>query len=264
MTDQPGYQWEKVVDGAFAFAIWDASWNSFNDCYLVVDGDGLTLVDTGKTEHAERLAAALAEIGHFPDEVKTVLATHGHRDHIGGSTLFHKAVKRIQAADLDLLPQDMRGEFRSDLPSQGSVGNFDCVLLGQHTSGSVALFHRPTRVLFCGDHVSFFGRRLSAGQLVGPYPDVRTDFGHFVVDWRSDWPPSEEARRKMEIDLAQRPAQDQQRYDFDLFRQGLFALAQFEATALCTGHGPVLLDGIREFIEDLSRIQAMERDPRTL
>lgn len=115
-------------------------------------------------------------------------------------------------------------------------------------------------MLFCGDHVCFFGRRLLADQLVGPYPNVRTDFGHFVADWRAYWSPSDDARRRMEAELAQRPAQDQQRYDFDLFRRGLSTLAQFEAVALCTGHGPVLVGGIGPFIEGLLEVSA--RKPR--
>lgn len=134
------YQHEKVVDGVHALAIWDTSWNSFNDCHLVVDDDGLTLVDSGKTEHAELLAAALKEIGHSPDDVRRVLATHGHQDHVGGSWLFRGATKRIHPEDSELIPSDQRAQFLPDLPSQGSVGNFECVLLGQHTSGSVALF----------------------------------------------------------------------------------------------------------------------------
>lgn len=251
MNDQAGYQHEKVVDGVYAFAIWDASWNSYNNCYLVVDGDGLTFVDTGKAEHAELLVATLAEMEHSPDEVQTLLATHGHRDHVGGSLLFSAATKRIHPADFELLPQELRAQFLPDLPTQGSVDTFECVLLGQHTSGSVALFHRPTQVLFCGDHICFFGRLLPAGQLVGPHSDVRKAFGHFVADWRGNWPPSEEARRRMEADLAQRPTQDQQRYDFELFRRGLATLAQFNAVVLCTGHGPVLLRDIRQFVERL-------------
>lgn len=260
MSNQPRYQWEPVVKGVFALAVWDDSWSSYNDCYVVVEQHGLTLVDTGKSDHAGLLAGALTELGYHPRAVRTVLATHGHRDHIGGSLLFSEATKQIHAADFDLLPQDLRSEFLADLTAHGPVENFDCVLLRQHTAGSVALFHRPTKVLFCGDHICFFGRPLPAGRLVGPAQEARDGFKQFVAGWRSSWPPGEEARREMDADLAQRPAQDQQRYDFDLFRKGLLVLTEFDAVALCTGHGPVLMGNVREFLEDLSRIANPSQD----
>jgi glyoxylase-like metal-dependent hydrolase (beta-lactamase superfamily II) len=253
MTEHSGYRWEPVVDGVFALAIWDDSWGSYNNCYALVENQGLTLVDTGKSDHAGLLPAALAEFGYVPGDVRTVLATHGHHDHIGGSSLFPEAIKRVHPADLDLLPEDLRSRFQGNLPARGTVGNFDCVLLGQHTSGSVALFHRVTRVLFCGDHICFFGHQLPAGQLVGPAQSVRDGFRRFVAGWSTSWPPSGEAAERMAEDLALRRPQDQRRYDFELFQRGLREFAQFDATALCTGHGPVLLGGIPEFIQELTR-----------
>ena len=249
---RPGYQWAPVVDGVFALAVWDHSWGSYNDCYLVVDDRGLTLVDTGKSDHGPALLDALTDIGRVPGDVRTVLATHGHHDHVGGSGVFPDALKKIHREDHGLIPEPLRVQFQPDLPSTGTVGNFECVLLGQHTTGSVGLFHHPTSVLFCGDHVCFFGAPLPDGQLVSPAADTRDRFRKVAAAWHSTWPPAGQATEEIDADLARRPPQDQRRYDFERFQVGVAALRQFRAAALCTGHGPVLVGGIQDFLADLA------------
>lgn len=57
------------------------------NCYVLEDGDGVTLVDPGlpgPDAHAE-LVARLARYGVTPDRVHTVLVTHSHPDHFGGA-----------------------------------------------------------------------------------------------------------------------------------------------------------------------------------
>src|SRR5690606_28019047 len=57
------------------------------NCYVLEDGDGVTLVDPGlpgPESHAD-LVARLAAIGVPASRVHTVLVTHAHPDHFGGA-----------------------------------------------------------------------------------------------------------------------------------------------------------------------------------
>ncbi len=53
--------------------------------HLLVDHDGLVLVDTGLVGVPENLARLLAQIGRSPRDLKAILLTHGHLDHTGGA-----------------------------------------------------------------------------------------------------------------------------------------------------------------------------------
>jgi glyoxylase-like metal-dependent hydrolase (beta-lactamase superfamily II) len=195
-TGAVAYLVEEAAPGLYALALWDESWNSFNNCYVLRpagEGGGAILIDSGKAEHTPALLDALARIGVTPDRVDAVLATHGHFDHVGGAASLPGVPRHLHAADASLLPQAVRAEWQLDLPDQGVLNGFPefrCVLLGHHTFGSVALFHGPTRALFCGDHVCFFGAPLDEG-LVG-FGAVRRERMLRGVAWRrAHWPPDE-------------------------------------------------------------------------
>jgi glyoxylase-like metal-dependent hydrolase (beta-lactamase superfamily II) len=51
--------------------------------YLVDHEDGLTLVDAGLPSHFRQLSTALTHLGRSVDQIRAVLITHGHPDHIG-------------------------------------------------------------------------------------------------------------------------------------------------------------------------------------
>lgn len=48
------------------------------------EGRDLTLIDTGYPRDAASIVAALDTLGHRLEDVKAILVTHGHVDHIGG------------------------------------------------------------------------------------------------------------------------------------------------------------------------------------
>jgi glyoxylase-like metal-dependent hydrolase (beta-lactamase superfamily II) len=56
---------------------------------LLRDGSDLTLVDAGYPGDIRRVEAAIRAIGRQPDDVRAVLITHAHVDHIGGVNHFH-------------------------------------------------------------------------------------------------------------------------------------------------------------------------------
>ncbi|MER8184511.1 MBL fold metallo-hydrolase [Kitasatospora sp. NPDC094015] len=51
--------------------------------YLVQEGTDLTLVDAGLPGHWRRLTTELARIGRSVHDIRAVLVTHGHLDHLG-------------------------------------------------------------------------------------------------------------------------------------------------------------------------------------
>lgn len=53
--------------------------------HLLVDREGLTLIDTGLWGVARELRRVVAELGRRPTELRNVVLTHGHLDHVGGA-----------------------------------------------------------------------------------------------------------------------------------------------------------------------------------
>lgn len=62
------------------------------NAYLLVDADGsLTIFDTGVAPQATRLwRSAIEAIGRTPDDVRQVIVSHHHPDHIGGTGALHR------------------------------------------------------------------------------------------------------------------------------------------------------------------------------
>ncbi len=59
--------------------------------YLIQDPDGLTLIDTSIAPRANAILKEIQKAGFKPTDVKRILITHAHPDHIG-------ALNKIQAA----------------------------------------------------------------------------------------------------------------------------------------------------------------------
>ena len=53
------------------------------NCYLVEDGDGLTIVDAGLPAVWPLLGEAVRELGFAPRDVRALVLTHAHFDHVG-------------------------------------------------------------------------------------------------------------------------------------------------------------------------------------
>ena len=53
------------------------------NCYLIEDRDGVTLVDAGLPGMWSLMLDTLRGIGRTPDDVRALVLTHGHFDHVG-------------------------------------------------------------------------------------------------------------------------------------------------------------------------------------
>lgn len=218
---------ERVVDNIYALAIWDTEWKSYNNCYFIIQDKGVTLIDSGKKNHSKYLRKALTELGKTTEDVHLFLATHGHKDHIEGSRIFKNAKKFIHSNDNDLIDSLELTQFSNDLGDFEVIKEFGYDLVGYHTPGSVVFYHRPSKTVFTGDFICFFGDPLSKDGLVSKGDDLRNEW----VKYLRDGGISTE--------------------HLDHFLGGLKKINQFDSSVMCTGHGGVLVGNIKEFISEL-------------
>ncbi|MEO6398583.1 MAG: MBL fold metallo-hydrolase [Tepidiformaceae bacterium] len=175
--------------------------------YLLVDGRDITLIDTGSTGSGSRILEAVQEIGRSPDDIKTIVITHCHLDHVGGlpelqewipartgvhlaeaphvesesplpNPFMHPLLARI--CEPYLLRNDP-GAARVDVYLNDGdelpvLGGMRVVHAPGHTAGSISL-HFPNRgVLLVGDAMQFkFGRLMLPSRLFTQDMEEATD-----------------------------------------------------------------------------------------
>jgi glyoxylase-like metal-dependent hydrolase (beta-lactamase superfamily II) len=72
--------------------------------YLIVDKDGITIIDAGLPGYWKRLQAELAAIGKSLQDVRALILTHGDTDHIGFAARLHRETgiaAHIHKADVE-------------------------------------------------------------------------------------------------------------------------------------------------------------------
>ncbi|WP_345751097.1 MBL fold metallo-hydrolase [Microbacterium rhizophilus] len=71
-----------------------APWRRFHLFSFLIDAPELAIVDTGVTESAAGLPAELKKLGKRIEDVRWILLTHGHIDHVGGAYALWEATGR--------------------------------------------------------------------------------------------------------------------------------------------------------------------------
>ncbi len=112
------------------------------------------LVDAGMDPDATEIKSALSRMGKTSDDVKAILITHRHNDHVAGAAGFPQAVVYVLEPDLEAVrrrptaPRTTRGLHDGErLDLYGTT--VEVYALPGHTAGSAAfLIHG---VLFLGD-----------------------------------------------------------------------------------------------------------------
>jgi glyoxylase-like metal-dependent hydrolase (beta-lactamase superfamily II) len=162
-----------------------------DNAFLVAGDDGITLVDVGWAGAPEILVSALAELGRSARDIKRVVITHAHPDHVrglagireraGAQILIHAADAawlqrgRVPAggrhaaigALLDAMPLLHWTPVTPDAEvADGELiagtGGLRVIHTPGHTPGHIVLLHEPTRTLLAGDAV--FHRRAEPSQ----------------------------------------------------------------------------------------------------
>jgi len=203
--------------------------------YLLVDPDGLTLIDAGLPNAAKKVMAYIKNLGVSPHDLRRIVITHADFDHVGGLAALKKSTgARIHAsqieADAIATGRPSRPVRPKSLPlrilfgvlnlffkaapvkvdeivKDGQVlpvlGGLRVVETPGHTPGHISLYSPSTGVLFCGDSI------VSENGLQGSRP---------AVTW--DQAKAAESVRKQ---------------------------AALGARVVCSGHGPVVMDAQDKF-----------------
>jgi glyoxylase-like metal-dependent hydrolase (beta-lactamase superfamily II) len=86
----------KIVDGLYVIPVGPVN------TFLLDSPDGCALIDTGVSGSAAAILRALHALGKQPTDVRHILLTHAHPDHIGSLA----ALKKVTAAEAYIHPLD--------------------------------------------------------------------------------------------------------------------------------------------------------------
>jgi glyoxylase-like metal-dependent hydrolase (beta-lactamase superfamily II) len=204
--------------------------------YLIIDADGLTLIDAGLPGSHKKILDYMARLTYAPKGLKRIIITHADFDHVGGlaaleaatgarifaSTIEAKAMaeghasrplkprRRTTKLLFDLMARLFKpakvnaDEFLANGLTLPVLGGLTVVETPGHTPGHISLYAPAARILFCGDSMV-----VEKGMLSG---------SRGANTW------------------------DQAKADESVQRQ-----AALGARIVCSGHGPVLKDADGKF-----------------
>ena len=203
-----------------------------SNAFLALE-DEITLIDAGLRGSGTLLRRYLGELGRTPQDVKRIVCTHGHPDHIGGVREIagmSGATVHMHGADVARLRIGMREALRELRPwafvaavttgpedarplADGDVldvlGGLEIVHTPGHTPGSVCLYSRRHRLLIVGDVLQVIRGRISLPSLV------------FTED-------------------------------MDLARRSIARLAELDVETICFAHYPTWREGGGEALRELA------------
>jgi glyoxylase-like metal-dependent hydrolase (beta-lactamase superfamily II) len=192
------------------------------NCWLVSDGDGLTLVDAAQPWNAPAILEAAESLG-LP--IRRIVITHAHPDHAGSAAKIARTTGATVFAHATEIPYLTGKACMADLPGywmcrallgagrtlrvlnppaidsveavqDGDViGGLQVLHTPGHTPGSISLWNASNGALFCGDNIS------------NTMNILRLNLSHFTLDW-------------------------------DRLKQSLRAYSNYPARLLLPGHGP--------------------------
>ncbi len=205
--------------------------------YIIVDADGLTVIDAGFSRSAKKIMTYIEGLGKSVGDVKRIIITHADLDHFGGLAALQKASgARTYASQIEADAIAMGKSSREIKPTGFSLRRIlftilspffkatpfqvhEIVAEGQtlpalgglqvletpgHTPGHISVLAPAVGVLFCGDSMVADEKGLQ-----GSRPGITWDEAK-----------ARESERKQ---------------------------ARLGARIVCSGHGPVVMDAIGKF-----------------
>jgi glyoxylase-like metal-dependent hydrolase (beta-lactamase superfamily II) len=167
------------------------------NCFLIIDGDNLTLIDTGLPHNDKKILKYLASLGHKPGDLRRILITHSDGVHVGGLAALKAATgARTYASEIEAkaiaegrssreIRVKARGlmrlrfaltrmlfktkpvvidEFLTDGQELPALGGLRAVATPGHTPGHLSFFAPGLGILFAGDSLNSGNGELSGSK----------------------------------------------------------------------------------------------------
>ncbi len=176
------------------------------NCYLIVDADGLALIDAGLPGDAKKILAYIASMGKTPADLRRIIITHADGDHVGGvaalkaasgATVYAsapeaqamaagRASRKLKptgvfkfilplTARLFQAPVAQADEILSDGQTLPVLGGLRVVFTPGHTPGHVSLFASSAGILFVGDSLVASNGALRGSRGMNTWDQVQAD-----------------------------------------------------------------------------------------
>jgi glyoxylase-like metal-dependent hydrolase (beta-lactamase superfamily II) len=205
--------------------------------YILVDADGLTIIDTGLPHSEKKILSYVASLGKSANDVKRIILTHSDLDHVGslaalkkltcartyaskieaGAIAAGKPSRQVKSSGFSLLRLvfSLLRPFMQATPIQvdeilvagqvlPALGGLQVVDSSGHTPGHISLYAPAVDILFCGDSLITDENGIHGSRRGLTWDDAR----------------AREAERKQ---------------------------AALGASIICSGHGPIVRDANGKF-----------------
>jgi glyoxylase-like metal-dependent hydrolase (beta-lactamase superfamily II) len=201
--------------------------------YCIEDADGLTIIDASLASAGDKILKQVQGMGRQPADIKRILITHAHPDHVGALPLLKKRTgaqvmasaqekpviegkEPIPRAPGRLRPPEMRypGTPVDRVLGEGDVlpevmGGLHVLFTPGHAPGHLSFWQPEKRILICGD-VIFHLRNLGL-----PFS--------FLT------------------------------YDVEENKRSIQRLAGLDAAVVCFGHGEPLVENTAQAVRDFAK-----------
>ena len=208
--------------------------------YLIVEPEGLTIIDSGMPFSEKQTLKYIASLGRSPNEIKQILISHADLDHYGclaalkeasgartyasqaeaeamarGSSTrpVHRNIGRFQAFMIRLMGKYLKptpievDEFLADEQVLPILGGLQAIETPGHSPSHLVFYAPSVRVLFCGDAMKSDNNGLQASR-------SRNNWNQTLAD---------DSARK---------------------------LSTLGAQIVCPGHGPIVNDAEKKFPQE--------------
>ncbi|MFG1991128.1 MBL fold metallo-hydrolase [Actinoplanes sp. NPDC048988] len=138
--------------GGSSFGGWERVNLSYVSAYLLIRGDEAAVVDLGTPGSGDAIGSALTAAGSGWNQVRHVILTHQHQDHVGGLPDVEPRTKAVFHAGLNDVGSIVNAQRTlKPLGDGDEVFGLQIVDTPGHTLGHISVFDPSTGTLVAGD-----------------------------------------------------------------------------------------------------------------